>query len=79
MITKSITYINEFGCGFEATVGLNSHESRVDLDLNYISGCSVSEDDSFGICLTAEGAEGLAQFLYHFADKLRESEAKRRG
>ena len=67
MITQSITYLNDYGFGFEATVGNNSQ--RVELDLNYLTPDGYDED-SLGICMTAEAARGLANILYKFADKL---------
>lgn len=69
MITKSITYLNDYGIGFEAIVAINSLNSRVDLDLEYLID-GESSGDSIGVCMTAEAARGLANMLQHFADKL---------
>jgi len=69
LITKSITYVNDYGNGFEAVVGINAMGSRVDLDLNYIAGGEIT-DDSIGICMTAEAAFALADMLRDFAYKL---------
>lgn len=67
MITQSVTYVNDFGFGFEAIVG-NSN-ARVELDINYIAN---DEDggDSLGICMTSEAARAIASLLLRCADKL---------
>lgn len=69
LITKSITYLNDYGIGFEASVAINSLNSRVDLDIEYLIDGD-SSGDSIGVCMTAEAARGLANMLHNFADKL---------
>ena len=66
--------MNEHGNGFEATASLNSLNSRVDLDLCYTADGEIMDDESIGICMTADAALGLADMLSYFAFSLREKE-----
>lgn len=68
MITQSVTYVNDYGFGFEAIVGTSTSD-RVELDLNYIA-ADEAVGDSIGICMTAEAARALANLLHKFADKV---------
>lgn len=60
-ITKTVTALNEYGCGFEATVGLNSY-GRVELDIAYIAD-GVITDQTIGILLDSEAARTLSNYL----------------
>lgn len=66
-ITKTITGLNEYGNGFEATVGINCLGS-IDFDITYVADGEITPD-GLGILLTAEAARALANTLHNYADK----------
>ena len=61
MIAKTITYINEYNNGFEATVAV-SPNGVIELDITYVSQGDLT-DESIGLAMSTEAATALSEFL----------------